>query len=125
MTLAKAIENFDAEHPNNAPFHLKVQWISNLDHKIYGEILIPRGKGEFEGYDQTTPQDTVLASPDCYGEIYTYYLAMKLDYINGEVARSNNNALLFNRIYKELFDYINRQTPVSKNTAITAGDLNV
>ncbi len=123
MTLSDAIESFDREHPNNAPFHLKVQWLSQLDHKIYAEILTPRGYGDFEGYDLETPQNTLLATPDVYSEIYVHYLKMSLDLRNGEIDRFNNNAVLFNRTYKELFDYINRKEAVKKQTKISAGDL--
>ncbi len=123
MTLSDAIENFDREHPNSCPFNLKLQWISQLDHKIYGEILVPRGYSEFNGYSLETPQDTVLAAPDAYGELYGYYLKMNIDLRNGEIDRFNNTALLFNRAYKELFDYINRSTAVKSQARIKAGDL--
>ncbi len=123
MTLYDAIELFDREHPNNAPFHLKVQWLSQLDHKVCAEILRPRGYGDFKGYTPETPQDTILAVPDAFGEIYVYYLKMSLDLHNSEIDRFNNSAMLFNRTYKDLFDYVNRNKPVVKKTRITAGDL--
>ncbi len=123
MTLYEAIELFDREHPNTAPFHLKIQWLSQLDHKVYAEILTPRGYGEFDGYSLETPHDKVLAVPDAFGEIYVYYLKMSLDLHNGEIDRFNNSAMLFNSTYKEVFDYINRQERVVKRTKITAGDL--
>ena len=123
MTLSDAIEGFDREHPDSTPFHLKVQQISQLDHKVYAEILAPRGYGDFKGYDLETPQNTILAVPDVYGEIYEYYIKMNIDLRNGEIERFNNNAVLFNRTYKELFDYINRKEAVKKQTKISAGDL--
>lgn len=123
MTLYDAIELFDREHPNNAPFHLKVQWLSQLDYKVYAEILSARGYGDFKGYSLETPQDTILAVEDAFGEIYVYYLKMSLDLHNGEIDRFNNSAMLFNRTYKDLFDYINRNKPVIKKTKISAGDL--
>ena len=123
MTLSDAIENFDREHPNSCPFYLKLQWISQLDHKIYAEILMPRGYGEFKGYDLETSQNTSLAAPDAYGEIYSYYIKMNMDLRNGEIDRFNNTAVLFNRTYKELFDFINRKTAVKEQARIKAGDL--
>ncbi len=123
MTLNDAVELFDREYPNNAPFNLKIQWLSQLDHKVYAEILTPRGHGDFKGYTLETSQDTILAVPDSFGEIYMYYLKMSLDLHNSEIDRFNNSAMLFNRTYKELFDYINRNERVTKKTKITAGDL--
>ena len=123
MTLYDAVELFDREHPNKAPFSLKIQWLSQLDYKIYTEILALRGYDEFNGYTLETPQDTVLLAPDSFGEVYGYYLKMSLDLHNSEIDRFNNSAMLFNRTYKELFDYVNRNKPVIKKTKITAGDL--
>ncbi len=123
MTLYDAVELFDGEHPNKAPFSLKIQWISQLDYKVYAEILAPRGYAEFEGYTLETPQNKELLVPDSFGEIYGYYLKMSLDLHNSEIDRFNNSAMLFNRTYKELFDYINRKERVTKQTRITAGDL--
>ncbi|MBO5895803.1 MAG: hypothetical protein J6Q83_00765 [Clostridia bacterium] len=123
MTLYDAISLFDKEHPNNADFSLKVQWLSQLEHKVYAEMLSPRGAGDFTGYTLETPQNTTLAVPDAFCEVYVYYLKMCLDLHNGEIDRFNNSAVLFNRAYKELFDYINRSKRVVNSSRITAGDL--
>lgn len=123
MTLAKALENFDAERINKVSLERKIQWISQLDHKIHSEILAVRGDGAFEGYSVNTPHTTELKAPDDYGEIYTLYLNMKLDYMNGETGRFNNSAMLFNRMYKEMHDSINRRVAVPRKTKIKAGDI--
>ena len=49
MTLAKAIENFDAERINKVSLERKIEWISQLDRKIHTEILAPRGEKYFDG----------------------------------------------------------------------------
>lgn len=125
MTLAKAIENFDSQRANSVSLEQKVEWISQLDYKISAEITEPRGGESFKGYSELTSLDTVLKAPDEYGEIYTVYMNMKLDYMNGEIARFNNSAMLFNRIYKELNDFANRVQAVIKKVTIKAGDLYV
>jgi hypothetical protein len=43
--------------------------------------------------------------------------------MNGEIARFNNSTLLFNRMFKEMSDFINRNKAVIKKTEIKAGDL--
>lgn len=123
MTLAKAIENFDSERVNKISLERKIEWISQLDSKIFSEILSTRGAEDFEWYTVSTPFTTTLRAPDSYSEIYTLYLNMKMDYMNGEIGRFNNSAMLFNRAYKEMHDAINRAMPVSKNTKIKAGDI--
>ena len=123
MTLAKAVENFDFERANSVSIERKIAWISQLDYKISAELLEPRGAESFKGYTEMTSLETELKAPDEYGEIYSLYMNMKLDYMNGEIARFNNSTLLFNRMFKELSDFINRKQAVIKNTAIKAGDL--
>ena len=123
MTLAKAIENFDSERINKLSLERKVEWISQLDRKIHTDILSARGEGSFDGYNIETPFTTELKAPDSYGEIYILYLNMKLDYMNGEIGRFNNSAMLFNRMYKEMHDSINRSIPVFRKTKIKAGDI--
>ena len=125
MTLAKAIEKFDFQRSNSVTLERKIEWLSQLDYKISSEINQPRGEGEFKGYTELTPLDTELQAPDEYGEIYTLYINMKLDYMNGEIARFNNSAMLFNRMYKELYDYINRQEKFPQNTDLKMGEYDV
>ncbi len=123
MTLMKAVENFDSERANSVSIERKIAWLSQLDYKFSVEVQEPRGEEEFEGYTEATPLSTELRVPDEYGEIYSLYMNMKLDYMNGEIARFNNSALLFNRMYKELTDFINRKKSVVIKNKIKAGDL--
>lgn len=123
MTLAKALEAFDGERLNDVSIERKKEWISQLDSKIFSEILKERGVNSFKGYDVLTKPDIRLLAPEEYGEIYSLYMNMKLDYMNGEIGRFNNSALLFNRMYKEMYDSINRKKAVTRKTKIKAGDL--
>ena len=123
MTLAKAIEKFDFQRSNSVTLERKIEWLLQLDYKISSEINQPRGGGEFKGYTELTPLDTELQAPDEYGEIYTLYINMKLDYMNGEIARFNNSAMLFNRMYKEMCDFVNRKQAVLKRISVKAGGL--
>ena len=125
MTLAKAIEKFDFQRSNSVTLERKIEWLSQLDYKIFSEITEPRGDNEFKGYTELTSLDTELRAPSEYGEIYTIYMNMKLDYMNGEIARFNNSAMLFNRMYKEMSDFVNRKQSVLKKTSIKAGGLYV
>ena len=125
MTLAEVIESFDSERTNNVSILTKKRWISQLDLKIWGEILKPRGDKEYIGYGKEVPLDAVVKAPEEYAEIYTLYMNMKLDYMNGEIGRYNNSAMLFNRMYKEMHDFINRQEKIPVNTDLKAGDYDV
>ncbi len=122
LTLIQAIEKFNAERGNALSLKSEIEFISELDYKISSEYLETRGGETFEGYDLTTPYSTVLKAPAEYSEIYFTYLNMKLDYINGEIVRYNNSAVLFNRLFKEMGDSINRKKKVVKNCEIKAGN---
>lgn len=125
MTLLKTIELFDGSRANAVPLEAKVEWISQLDMKISAELLAPRGAKAFSGYTVETPLTEELKAPEEYGEIYTLYLNMRLDLMNGEIARHNNSAMLFNRMFKEMADFINRNQAVSLNAKIKAGGIYV
>lgn len=123
MTLMSAVDNFDSERVNQVAIERKIAWLSQLDYKISSEITQLRGGNKFTGYNCETPLDSILLAPDEYGEIYQLYMNMKLDYMNGEIGRFNNSAMLFNRMYKEMADFVNRNQAVHKKTEIKAGDL--
>ena len=125
MTLRDAIEIFDSERSNSVDVAKKIRWLSQLDYKINSEITVPRGDVAFKGYDISTPLDTVLKAPDVFSEIYSTYLNMKLDCMNGEIARFNNSALLFNNTYRDLNNYVNRNQAVLRQAEIKAGDIYV
>ena len=125
MTLAEIIENFDSERTNNVSILTKKRWISQLDLKIWGEILKPRGDKEYIGYGKEIPLDAVVYNDTASAEIYTLYMNMKLDYMNGEIGRYNNSAMLFNRMYKEMHDFINRKEKLPQITDLKAGDYDV
>ena len=125
MTLGKVIEAFDKERANAVPLGMKIRWISSLDMKISSTLLEVRGGEKFGGYDETCSLQLQLKAPEEYAEIYGLYLNMKLDYLNGEIGRFNNSAMLFNRMFKEMSDFINRKTKVSKNIPVKAGKLYV
>ena len=125
MTLSDIIERFDKERKNELSIDIKLRWISQLDMKISSEILSDRQSEAFHGYDITSPLGTAVKVPEEYGEIYICYLNMTLDYMNGEIGRFNNSAMLFNRMYKEMHDFINRKEKVKVNRKIKAGKLYV
>lgn len=125
MTLLKTIEIFDRERDNSVPIETKLEWLSQLDLKISSELLVPRGDEAFSGYTIETSQQASLKAPEEYAEIYPLYLNMKLDLMNGEIARYNNSAMLFNKLYMEMADFINRKKAVSKKIEIKAGGIYV
>ena len=63
---------------------------------------------EFAGYTVETDPGTELLAPFPYDEIYTYWLAAKVDWQNLEMDKYANDRTLFNNAWKELDDYWTR-----------------
>ena len=92
MTVSKALSLFDEERKNSISEALKINWLSQLDMKIFCELLKPRIKGSFSGYTESTPKSTKLLAPEEYDEIYTAYLIMQSDLLMAK--RQDTTALL-------------------------------
>ncbi len=120
MTVKRAMELFCEERQNSVSEELLMFWLSQLDMKIFCELLKNRGMDEFKGYVLSSDKGKTLLAPEEYCEIYTAYLTMQTDRINGETIRFNNSAQIFNRLYYELSCYISRSTPVKKRAEIKA-----
>ena len=101
MTIDQAIHTVDELKPNQIERARKIDWLSQLDRKIYRELICTHERkcpGEaprcFHGYTQDTDPDTVLLAPPPYDEMYRYYLEMHIDLVNLEYEKYNNSAVL-------------------------------
>ena len=63
---------------------------------------------DFAGYTVETDPGTELLAPFPYDEIYTYWLAAKVDWQNLEMDKYANDRTLFNNAWRELDDYWTR-----------------
>lgn len=104
MTIAQQIALTNKTIPNTYPSEIKIAWLSTLDHMIYNE-LIKAHEGEesivYNGYDESTSEDTELLAKEPYSEIYGYWLEAKIHYYNGESERYANAITMFNSVYSE------------------------
>jgi len=115
MTLREAIDRADALCPNGYEEHEKRAWLSALDGQIYEEVIITHaGAGDWNPYTDLTPETTRLLAAAPYDDLYIPYLETKIDYYNGETARYNNAAAVFNTRLSEYKSWYNRtHTPNS------------
>ena len=124
MTVSVAISRVDSLKPNKYQTTEKIRWLSYLDGIVLEETelsheerrprrpkLIVHMDGEpvtpvidkpKTKYDEND-LETELLAPYPYDEMYVKYLEMKIDEQNGETARYNNSAILFNDL---LADYV-------------------
>ena len=139
MNIQEALDRIDMMRPNMMKKVFKIAALSELDGRIYHEIiqqhedeehqpmtlmeriifLSPEQRAaaeedesstttDFAGYTVETDPGTELLAPFPYDEIYTYWLAAKVDWQNLEMDKYANDRTLFNNAWKELDDYWTR-----------------
>lgn len=112
MTIKECIDIVDNVKPNQYSIDDKVQWLSYLDGTIINDVFKTHEGYDgsldlFEGYsvDKMTVK---LLVPSPYDRLYTAYLKMKIDEENGETARYNNSATMFNSYMLEYKKFYNK-----------------
>ena len=112
MTIKDCIDLVDNIKPNQYTIKEKVMWLSFIDEIIINEVLKTHegydGRyDDFEGYSEDKLSvPLIVMSP--YDRLYTAYLKMKIDQENGETARYNNSAALYNTYMLEFRKYYNK-----------------
>lgn len=120
MTIKECIDLVDNVKPNQYSIEDKVAWLSFLDGLIINDVLkthegYDRKYDEFDGYSADR-LSTKLIADHPYDTMYTAYLKMKIDEENGETARYNNSATMFNSYLGVYKKYYNKtHLPVNEN----------
>lgn len=110
MTINEAISMADGLRNNQVAKEIKRAMLSELDGRIYREVIEPYGS-DFTGYNAETDSGTILIVPYPYDGLYATYLEMEIARINGEMPRYNNAAVLFNEKYSAFKRWYNRTHP--------------
>lgn len=109
LTVRQAIETADALEPNQFSLRQKKSWLTQLDGRIYRELLEGRpgcGRMHRPGYTRLT--DRLLVPPPYAESIYTPYLQAMMALENAESVRYSQQMQLFNASYREYANYVNR-----------------
>lgn len=112
MTIKECIDIVDNIKPNQYSVPDKVMWLSFIDEIIINDVLKTHegydGRYDnFTGYsEEKLSVPLIVGSP--YDRLYTAYLKMKIDGENGETARYNNSAAMFNTYMMEYRKYYNK-----------------
>ena len=118
MKLIEAINKIDALKQNTFSTPEKIGWLSTLDGIIKKEIIDTHEGADnvtFNGYDDSTPNDTELLVPAPYDDIYIKWLEAQIDYGNSEIGKYNNSMAMFNATYSNYERYYNRtHMPIGK-----------
>ena len=119
MTTLEAIARADKSKPNGYEKVDKMVWLSTCEWNIYRDIVETHEDSEevtFTGYNEDTPQDTILIAPAPYDELYVRWLEAQIDYANGEIGKYNNSMALYNEAMLSFRNYYNRiHKPLQNN----------
>lgn len=112
MTIKECIDTVDNIKPNQYTTKDKVLWLSFIDEIIINDVLKTHegydGRyDDFAGYSEDK-LSVPLIVPSPYDRLYTAYLKMKIDGENGETARYNNSAAMFNTYMMEYRKHYNK-----------------
>ena len=95
-----------------------MEWLSQLDAKIYEDVLMHYEGHPTEPFQPYTDGESELIIPYVFSEVYKNYLDSKIYYSNGESLRYNAASQFFNEAYEDYKDWY-RRTHAPLNTNIT------
>ena len=112
MTVKECIDVVDNLKPNQYSVEDKVRWLSFIDKIIINDVLKTH-KGYDGRYDNFTEYSAnklavQLIAESPYDRLYIAFLKMQIDSENGEMARYNNSANIFNNYMMEYRKHYNK-----------------
>lgn len=123
MNIQEALDLADGMKPNMMTRQTKIGFLQEIDQKIYTEILLTHEHEEAEEvmpeYDLSSDDGTELLVPDPYSSLYPFWIMSRIDLLNQELDKYNNDRALFENAYNEMHDWWNRtKMPVQRNRQI-------
>lgn len=111
MTIQEALDMANELKPNMMIESTKIRFLSEIEGKIFNEIIM---KHEHENmdmpeYDSETDRTTEMLAPAPYDMLYVYWLISRIDHMNQEMDKYNNDRALFENAWGELSDYWTRE----------------
>lgn len=122
MTVKEVIDIVDGIKPNQYGIEDKVRWLSFLEHIIINDVIKTHEgyEGQYDEFEGYSPEDTSVALivEKPYDVLYEAYLKMKIDEENGETARYNNSATMFNSYMETYKKHYNKTHVPLQKTAL-------
>lgn len=109
MKAMDVIDRVDMMEPNAFSPEQKLRWLSNLDGKVFTEVILTHEGGKLDALpDYQTGQEELLI-PRPYGEdIYYNYLMAMMDAENQEAQRYNRRMTMYNSYMQQYTSWYNR-----------------
>ena len=119
MTIQKALDLADQLKPNMMSRMVKIHFLEEIDRLIHEELVMTHEHTAAEetvpSYDTDTDGGTELIVPSPHDMLYVYWLMSKIDHMNQETDKYNNDRALFEREYEETSDWWTRtKRPLQK-----------
>lgn len=119
MTLQRVLDLADEMKPNMVSLETRIQFINEIEGKIHGEILMkhvheaedeecPTYSADTDANEELEDGDEELLVPAPYDMVYVYWLLSRIDEINQEMDKYNNDRAMFENAWTEFGDYWRR-----------------
>lgn len=111
MKIRQAISELRGLKPNQYSDGTLLRWLSELDGQIYEDVLQYSEDAPSPPrlpYEVEKDMDTELLAAFPHEGMYISYLAMKIDFQNGEYDRYNNDMAMYTMAYQAFCDSWNR-----------------
>lgn len=112
MTIKECIDIVDNLKPNQYSVEDKVRWLSFIDNIIINDVLKTHHgyDGRYDNFTEYSPTKLAiqLIAESPYDRLYVAFIKMQIDGENGEMARYNNSANIFNSYMTEYRKYYNK-----------------
>lgn len=110
MNISEVINRINTMKPSAYTEKDMIAWLSDLDKKIYRELLswhhIPFCFEPKEYTEADMGRELLVKEP--YADIYPLWISAQIDFNNMETNRYANSYAMFNHAYQDYADYINR-----------------
>lgn len=109
MQIDEIIARVDSLEPNQYDKETKLSWISQLDGKIFAEIILAHddtGRMMYPSYE--SGYEEPIAGPPYGDDMYCYYLEAMIALHNMETSKYNQKMLAYNNAYTEFANWYNR-----------------
>ncbi len=108
MTINDCIKLVDTMMPNETEASVKLRLLGEIEGRVKVELL-GEEPGDVPSFSEATPGDTALCVPPPFDQIYLLYVMSMMDYLNGDVTRYENGAVLFNQAYQGYGKWLKRR----------------
>lgn len=108
MTISECIKLVDTMAPNGMETSVKLRLLSEIEGRVRVELL-GEDPGDTVALGEDAPGETVLCVPAPFDRLYPLYVMSMMDYLNGDVPRFENGAILFNQAYQSYGKWLQRR----------------